>query len=173
MLKRFFCKFTWSFLKKALLGAASVVGAISAVMGIAGVTLADLFGESSGWPTRLLCFLVAYLVVVMVIAVVSYMRSKDGLTITVNGTPVEVKVGDLFTADGVRVVPFDEYFDTQVDDRVISRNSLNGIFIERYAESTSLLKAIDDRQPSLMGEPERVDGRLRYRLGTVKAYDDY
>ena len=173
MLKRFFHKVTWDFLKKSLVGAASVVGVAATVMGIAGFSLVDMLGESASWESRLFWFLAAFLLITGLVAAITYARSRNGVSVCICGTDVEVKVGDLFAADGVRVIPFDEYFDTRVDDKVISRNSLNGIFIEQYAESTSLLRAVDDKQPSLMGEPETVDGRLRYRLGTVKAYDDY
>lgn len=55
-----------------------------------------------------------------------------------NGMDVDVVVGDLFAMDGVKVIPFDEYFDIQVDDKVISRNSLNGIFVEKYADWDTL-----------------------------------
>ena len=56
----------------------------------------------------------------------------------INGMDIDIVVGDLFVTDGVKVIPFDEYFDIQVDDKVISRNSLNGIFIKRYADWNTL-----------------------------------
>lgn len=173
MLKRFFHKVTWAFLKKSFIGVASVVGVVATVMGIAGFSLADLLGESAGWATRLLWFLAAFLVITGLVAVVTYARSRNGASVSIGGTDVEIKVGDLFACGGVRVIPFDEYFDTQVDDRVISRNSLNGIFVERYADWETLQRTVAEAQPSVVGEPEVVGDRLRYPLGTVKAYGDY
>ena len=159
--------------KKSLLQAAAVVGAVATVMGIAGFSLADLCGETLSWAERLGCAFAVFALLAAVLGAISYARSKDGLKLAIGGNAVEVVVGDLFACDGVKVIPFDEYFDTRVDDRVISRNSLNGIFVERYADWESLQRTVAGVQPSVVGEHEADGNRLRYPLGTVKAFDDY
>ncbi|MCT7057295.1 macro domain-containing protein, partial [Salmonella enterica] len=54
------------------------------------------------------------------------------VNLDVEGSIVTVKAGDLFRQDGFKVIAFNEYFDTQVDDVVISHNSLNGLYIDNY-----------------------------------------
>lgn len=173
MVKGFFCKAIWPLVKKALLQAAAIIGAVATVMGVIGFSLADLCGENFNCQGRLILVAVAFAFLTAVAAATSYLRSRDGLNLVIGENEVEVVVGDIFTCDGVRVIPFDEYYDIQVDDKVISRNSLNGIFIERYADWETLQQTIAEVQPSFAGAPEAVDGRIRYPLGTVKAYDDY
>lgn len=155
------------------MAAASIVGAVSTVMGVLGISLVDLFGESSGWPVRLFGLAVGFFGLSCLTALLIYARYREGLSVEICGTDVKIAVGDLFACDGVKVIPFDNYYDACVDDKIISRNSLNGVFIERYADKDALYRAIDKPQPSLAGEPELVDNRLRYPLGTVKSCDDY
>lgn len=165
---------TWPLAEKSAKWAAAGVAGVSTVMGVVGVTLADFLPGSFGWVVRLLIFAAAFLLFGVVAAVIICCSSRDGINFEINSTEVEVKVGDLFSFDGVKVIPFDEYFDTEVDDKVISRNSLNGIFLERKAGHRDLiLRTIAESQQSVIGEPEDAGGRLRYRLGTVKALDDY
>lgn len=54
------------------------------------------------------------------------------INLDVEGSIVTVKVYDLFRQDGFKVIAFNEYFDTQVDDVIISHNSLNGLYIDNY-----------------------------------------
>jgi len=54
------------------------------------------------------------------------------ITINIDGSTVNIKSGDLFEEQGFKVIPFNEYFDTQVDDKIIANSSLNGIFIKKY-----------------------------------------
>lgn len=42
---------------------------------------------------------------------------------------VDVKVGDIFDQAALKIIAFNEYFDTPVDDVVISAKTLNGIYI--------------------------------------------
>jgi hypothetical protein len=110
----------------------------------------------------------------MVILFVKYNRSKSEITIDIRGINVTVKQGDIFRADGWKLIPFNEYFDTQVDDVIIAKSSLNGIFIEKYVTSIEDLKsaiAVDDRSP--LPRHASPDGtKTRYELGTVKTYQD-
>lgn len=48
------------------------------------------------------------------------------------GKPVEIKIGDLFTEEEWKVIPFNDRYDTQVDDVIVSHNSLNGKMIDLY-----------------------------------------
>jgi hypothetical protein len=50
----------------------------------------------------------------------------------IEGSTVIVKVGDIFKQSGFKSIAFNEYFDTLVDDKMISRQSLNGIFVSNF-----------------------------------------
>lgn len=165
---------TWPLVKKSANWSMVISGGVSTVMTVVGVSLVDLLPQDWGWPLRLLFLAVIFVAIAVVAAFATCRRSGSGVHATICNTDVEVKVGDLFSFDGIKVIPFDEYFDTEVDDKVISRNSLNGIFLERKVGHRDLiLRTIAEPQQSILGGPEDAGGRLRYRLGTVKAFEDY
>lgn len=59
-------------------------------------------------------------------------NSLTDISVDIDGSTVNIKCGDLFSEEGLKAISFNEYFDTIVDDKIISSNSLNGIFINRY-----------------------------------------
>jgi hypothetical protein len=65
-----------------------------------------------------------------------WLRSNnlEEVNLDIEGSIVTVKKGDIFEQPGFKVIAFNEYFDTQVDDRIISRQSLNGIFIADHLD---------------------------------------
>ena len=165
---------SWSLVKKSAKWAAACVAAVSTVMGVVGVSLVDFLPESFGWVARLAIFALAFVLFGMVAAAITCYVSGHSAHFEINNTNVEVKIADLFSSDGIKVIPFDEYFDAEVDDKVISKNSLNGTFLEQNSErKDSILQAIVEPQQCVLGEPEEDNGRLRYRLGTIKVFDEY
>lgn len=151
----------------------AIIGAISTIMAVVGVSLIDLLPKGSGCLFRLFVFVVLFILIAILAAVVTYRRSRSGVHLAINGMDIDIVVGDLFATDGVKVIPFDEYFDIQVDDKVISRNSLNGIFIKRYADWNTLKRTVEKLGPSLLEPCKAGDGRIRYPLGTIKDYNEY
>ena len=69
--------------------------------------------------------------------------TRDEITLEINGMSVIVKQGDIFEADGRKIIPFNEYFDTQVDDNVIDKDSLNGKLILEHLDEDGR-KALND-----------------------------
>lgn len=101
------------------------------------------------------------------------------VSLSIDGSRVSVRTGDIFKQAGLKAIPFNEYFDTQVDDRIISRHSLNGIFIEKHLSlSTTELDhfldgyAFDDEDIVEM-EVARNGKSKRFRIGTICVIDDY
>ncbi len=130
----------------------AIIGAISTIMAVVGVSLIDLLPKGSGCLFRLFVFVVLFFILIAILAaVVTYRRSRSGVHLAINGMDIDIVVGDLFATDGVKVIPFDEYFDIQVDDKVISRNSLNGIFIKRYADWNTLKRTVEKIGAELVG----------------------
>ena len=164
---------TFPLVKKSLKWAAAVIGGISTVMGVADISLSDILG-SCDWFARFLIISIAFSVLGIAAGLIIYFTSKNGVSAVIGDVDVEIKVGNLFDFDGVKVIPFDEYFDTVVDDRVISKNSLNGIFLERYVDNADALqRVILNDQHCVLGKPAVVNDRLCYPLGTVKSFNDY
>ena len=58
-------------------------------------------------------------------------------TLKINQTKFVIKFGDLFSEQGLKTIPFNEYFDTEVSDEVISINTLNGIFLKEKVTDVS------------------------------------
>ena len=79
---------------------------------------------------RLLITTILFGILVIVFFIMWYLANKKvEQNLKINATDVIIKYGDIFTQPGVKVIAFNEYFDTQVDDHVIAANSLNGIYI--------------------------------------------
>jgi len=110
-----------------------------------------------------------------------YANFQRRIRLKINNAVVEVYFGDIFddTAE-LKAIPFNEYFDTKVDDKVISKRSLNGQFIERFF--TGQVEALDDvitndehLQKMIVGEnPVRSVGKkTKFKLGSICMARDY
>ena len=76
------------------------------------------------------------IIVVCILFIVGYyiinlirMNVLKSITLSIYGSTFEIKEGNIFENKSLKVINFNEYFDTLVDDRIIAKNSLNGKFI--------------------------------------------
>lgn len=123
---------------------------------------------------------VVFLILVGYLVIWNRLNTLKELSINVDNSTVKVIVGDLFTQVGLKVIPFNEYFDTIVDDRIISRSSLNGQFITReFPDDTRPLDEFIDKysfaDDEFCGEDaDRPEGKTkRYRIGTLCVKNDF
>jgi Domain of unknown function (DUF6430) len=107
-------------------------------------------------------------------------NNLEEVNLDVEGSNVTVKKGDIFEQPGFKVIAFNEYFDTQVDDRIISRQSLNGIFITEYlgvsvAELDKYIEKYQFDDDETLGEntARRAGKKRRFSIGTVCVYNEY
>lgn len=105
-------------------------------------------------------------------------NTKKKTTLCINHSTVEICEGDLFASDGFKVIAFNEYFDTQVDDVVISSRSLNGQYIRTIVSDVQKLDAdmASDQhlRDCMLEETDRPVGKkIKYVLGTIYKNDDY
>lgn len=107
-------------------------------------------------------------------------NNLQSVDIDIEGSKVTIKAGDIFAESGLKVIAFNEYFDTVVDDRLISAQSLNGVFIGRHLPGT--LMQLDqhiadypfDHDEFLgVNENRREGKKRRYKIGTLCVYDDF
>lgn len=96
-----------------------------------------------------------------------------------NGTDVIVKFGNIFEQEGCKVIAFNEYFDTLVDNNIISEKSLNGAFINQYHGGKEKLDEVivgNERLNDNIIERDVVrphGGKTeKYRLGTICPVDN-
>jgi hypothetical protein len=123
-----------------------------------------------------------FILLLIIIYFVIWMRSNnlEEVDLNIEGSTVTVKAGDIFEQSGFKAIAFNEYFDTQVDDKVISRQSLNGIFVNRVFPGSPvkldeyLEKYNFDDDEFLEENTLRRSGkRKKYRIGSICVYDDY
>ncbi|EOI5773546.1 macro domain-containing protein [Cronobacter sakazakii] len=102
------------------------------------------------------------------------------VNLDVEGSIVTVKAGDLFQQDGFKVIAFNEYFDTQVDDNIISHKSLNGLYIDNHLSgSISDLDyrisnyKFDEDEILEVNQERKVGKKQKYSSGTIFVNEDY
>lgn len=105
-----------------------------------------------------------------------FSNKKTHINLNIEGSPVEVKFGDIFKEEGLKVIAFNEYFDTLVDNKVIAESTLNGFFIKNYIENIPLFdeqiyndlhlqeKVIGTNENRLLGK------KTQYKLGSIFKY---
>ncbi|MBH1690885.1 hypothetical protein I5U86_10530 [Stenotrophomonas maltophilia] len=125
---------------------------------------------------------IAFLIVLALIHIVTWVganRLRD-ISIEIEGSKVNIVTGDIFKQEGLKVIAFNEYLDTQVDNVIISKLSLNGKFIEsEMKDDVAVLDAhianfsFDDEDVVETNVQRRIGKTTRYRLGTICVYNDY
>lgn len=120
------------------------------------------------------------LLVLIYLVIWGWSNNLNKIDINVEGSEVTIKVGDIFSETGLKAIAFNEYFDTVVDNKIISENSLNGIFIKKYLGDpvSKLDHHIEnysfDKSEKLESNTERNFGKtLRYQIGTICVYKDF
>ena len=163
-----------SILKKdAISIATGIVAVVETVLAVSGVSLHDVI-PGQAWWVYLLVVLAVFVTLAVIIRLVLACLYRERIELEINGNRVEIIEGDLFAQEGKRVIPFNEYFDSDVDDIIISHSSLNGTFIDYHVDDLAELKrAIESDNSSPLPVDDR-NGRLRYDLGTIKRFrEDY
>lgn len=126
--------------------------------------------------------LIGFALVLFIIYLVIWWRANSlkEVTIKIDGTSVTVKSGDIFNEEGLKAIAFNEYFDTVVDNTLISERSLNGIFLGSKLNGTiPELDAEIERHPFEEGEilqqgvPRTAGKTVKFRLGTIFVKDDF
>jgi hypothetical protein len=153
-----------------------VLGAISVI-----TSIVFLFIEIDKDDKAVIGIVALCLLILCYVSIWFHSNFRRSITLKINASEVEVKFGDIFseTAD-LKVIAFNEYFDTIVDDNIISKRSLNGLYIEKFykdkvAELDSIISA-DAHLPEalVMENITRKAGKMnKYELGTICVVDDY
>ncbi|CAK3289714.1 membrane hypothetical protein [Vibrio crassostreae] len=106
-------------------------------------------------------------------------NSRKNASLTINNSKIDVKVGDIFYTEGLKVIAFNEYFDSIVDNDIISEGSLNGIYINTKVDDLAEFDKTLDDNASLNRKVcdtnnDREKGKnKKYKLGTIYKKDDF
>ncbi|HAV5945630.1 TPA: hypothetical protein JI227_06535 [Acinetobacter baumannii] len=101
------------------------------------------------------------------------------IEIKIEGSIVCIKEGNLFDEKDFKVIAFNEYFDTEVNDHIISKTSLNGIFLEKIINNKSIIDtyiqnySFKDCDYLEINHNRKSEKKQRYRLGTIIVYNDF
>lgn len=135
--------------------------------------------EYKDWLKYFGLLICVILIIVYLIIWYNANNLKD-INIDIDGSEVSIKSGDLFKEKGLKVIPFNEYFDTIVDDKIISNSSLNGIYIKKYFPNNvnQLDKFIVDNSDDLDIINNQANRRLggksiKFKLSTIFVYEDF
>lgn len=143
-------------------------------------TLGSLFGAIPENCKYLSGIIFTIILIVLYICLWIWANKLQNIKIDIEGSEVIIKSGDIFEEEGFKVISFNEYFDTQVNDGIISSESLNGIFINKYFDNNVQLldSCIDnyrfDDEDKLEKNINRRDGKIqKFKIGTVCLYGDF
>lgn len=127
-----------------------------------------------------LCAFVANIIVIVLIYIgcLVYANKKTKKEIKIGNSNIIIKFGDLFDENGRKVIAFNEFFDTLVDEKIISSKTLNGFVLNNYIHDINSFdqKLLSDAQCNariIEQNVNRISGKTtRYKLGTCFRYED-
>ena len=99
--------------------------------------------------------------------------------IVINETNVNVIIGDIFEQDGLKVIGFNDFMDTIVDDKIVARGTLHGKFLKKYPEIVSELDLLLNENEMFNKNIEEsnvkrdCEKNTCYKLGIVLRWNDY
>jgi hypothetical protein len=155
--------------KDSLILAFIILGGIETVMSVLAITLERI----GNVPTRVGLVAIVYVVITIAILIIKHYLTKKEIKLYIRGMKVIIKQGDIFKGNGWKLIPFNEYFDTVVDDKIIAHNSLNGMLIDHFVDDIDNFKrelAADDSSPLAAQKRFVSHERWQYPLGTIKTY---
>lgn len=134
------------------------------------------------YKDRLRCFGFIIFTVLIIIYFIIWWRANSltDISFDIDGSTVNIKCGDLFLEEGLKAISFNEYFDTVVDDKIISNKSLNGIFISRYFKDN--VTDLDNFIDANLKDDDLIDRQVlrkyggktnKIKLSTTIIYNDF
>jgi hypothetical protein len=134
------------------------------------------------YKEHLKCF--GYITFTLLILIYIYLwyqaNNLTDVKIDIEGSTVNIKSGDLFTENGFKVIPFNEYFDTIVDEKIIASSSLNGVYINNCLDTTvqdldnHIIQNSDNEDVIDNNSTRRLGGKtIKYKISTIIVYKDF
>ena len=118
-------------------------------------------------------------ILLLVVYIILWIRAniQNTITLNINNSTMIIKTGDIFEESELKVIAFNEYFDTTVDNKIISEQSLNGKYIKLKVKD---IKNLDDMIDATLKDKvvNTNNGRKygkhnKYPLGTVVEHENF
>jgi hypothetical protein len=152
-----------------------ITSVVSGAVSLAAIFF-DIPASCKLWAALGLVILLALIYVLVWI----WANTLNSIKISIEGSTILIGVGDLFQQEGLKVIAFNEYFDTLVDNRIISEQSLNGVFIQKHLSGPigDLDKHIENYNfgaGELVGENSTrpIGKKRKYQPGTICVYNEF
>ncbi len=139
------------------------------------LVVVDIPSAYKSWP-----LLVGLLTFLMLIYVVTWWQAQRVVHVDmrINDTAVCVRVGDIFDQPGLKVIAFNEFFDTIVDNQLVAERSLNATFLRQHVADIAHLDHAIAHDAHLAVRRTRQVSRPHgntqaYELGSICEYDGF
>lgn len=125
------------------------------------------------------CFIALFIVIIFIFFVKLHNANNiKEISLKINSSTIEIKKGNIFSEEGFKIIAFNEFYDTQVDDILISKNTINGKYIKKYCHDISELdKIIESDTHACQHIIEICDRKIgktkKYKLGTIIKNNDF
>lgn len=146
------------------------------------ITIISFFVTAQGFPYNII-FASLFFVFLLCVYIFFWYRANcvKEAHLTINQTSVNVVIGDIFASKSgeLNVIAFNDFFDTVADDRIISKSSLHGQYLERNKDKIEEIdrKIAADKilgRSAIELDEKRENGKkVRYKLGSVVEYDSF
>ena len=95
---------------------------------------------------------------------------QNSVSLIIRNTSISISTGDLFSANGWKLIPCDSHFDTRVDDIIISKKSLHGQLVLEHGYEEEIRNVVN-KEAAKMNLIANSDGLYDFELGTVIVYN--
>lgn len=155
------------------------------------ITIVSFFVTPKKYSSKLICLAIFIIFLIIVFGVMWWKANhKENVSLSINNTKVEIFIGDIFDQilnpekhEGeITVIAVNDYYDDIVDDRIVSRKSLHGQYINKIKEERKLAtlnKQIKcDAVLNRIGNPKEYDKRkvgkkIKYDLVSMVEFENY
>lgn len=155
-------------MKDSFCVAVAVVGFISTLFTVLGISLSDLL-EASLWG-RIEILIVFIFVLSMGCYIFLGKVYKKEIVLTISQTPFEILYGDIFKISGMKLIGCDTHFDTRIDDVVITKNSLHGQLFLKHGNIDEIRNKVE-KEALRLGLKKDQNGLYEFPIGTIIRYD--
>jgi len=150
----------------------ALIATVETFFAVSGISLNTIIPNQNCWI--LLCVILGAFVAFTVVSFLLISQIfKNGIKTEINGITIRIQQGDLFNTNGWKLIPFNEYFDTTVDDKIIAHNTLNGIMIDQYIDNIDEFRSALEADNSSPLVPAESKGHKQYPLGCIKTYENF
>lgn len=146
----------------------ALIGAISTIFSIFGISLRDI-PKINLWMSIVLV-VIAFVAAFGIIYYVIGRIFKDSVKMDIRKTPVSIICGNIFETSGWKVIGCDTHFDTRIDDVVIAKSSLHGQLFLNHGNINEI-KAAVEAEANRLQISKNTDGSYTFPLGTIIRYD--